>query len=221
MTRYAKVIWLAVVLMSIAAIMWAQDIDVPPSEPDAPEQIDKPERTLGVLFSADSILLDVGPYEAGVGMAFFLPEDSWRVSLTSTLSNLSSTIAAELGVARISYTRSGRVAPYWVLSANAGVLTQVAETDADNWTRTTTINGSAGAGFGAEFFVFEFLSIFADYQLIAQVSRQGTRTALAGEITAGEPTWSYTVQTAMGNSSRLGVAIYLDPVIEIEPLWQR
>ena len=177
-----------------------------------------PDRTLGILFSTSSIIMDIGTYGTGAGLAWYQPENAIRAFGSGFASNASSTVTLEAGLARVSYFGHARVSPYSIVSGSAGLLTQKAEIDEENWTRTTTLNATAGLGLGAEFFILDFLSVFADYQLLADVSRVRTSESVAGTVTDGEPTWNYVIQTALGNSSRLGVAIYLEPVIDLEPL---
>ena len=177
-----------------------------------------PERTLGILFSTSNILMDIGTYGTGVGLGWYRPENAIRAFGSGVASNSSSTLTTEAGVARVGYLDQARVSPYWIVSGSAGFLTQKSETGPDNWTRTTTLNATAGMGLGAEVFILDFLSVFADYQLLADVSRAQTRESVGGAVTQGEATWTYVIQTALGNTSRLGLAIYLDPVIDLEPL---
>ena len=217
--RFRSALFMLVLAIGLLVPLAAQDVEAPPeAEADLAEGTEPsaPERTRGLLFSTNNILLDIGTYGTGFGMVLHTQENAIRASLSGFASNSSSTLTMELGGAWVNYVRSARVSPYWVVSGSTGFLTQNSETDPDNWTRDITLLGTVGAGFGAEFFLLEFLSLFAEYQLVANFTRSQTTDSVGGTATPGEAVWTYFVQTELGNSSRLGIAVYLKPVVEIE-----
>ena len=215
--RFRSAPFMLVLAIGLLVPLAAQDVEAPPAaEADLAEGTEPsaPERTRGLLFSTNNILLDIGTYGTGFGMVLHTQENAIRASISGFASNSSSILEMELGGAWVNYVRAARVSPYWIVSGSTGFLTE--KTDPDNWTRDTTLLGTVGAGFGAEFFILEFLSLFAEYQLVANFARSQTTVSVGGTATPGEAVWTYFAQTELGNSSRLGIAVYLKPVIEIE-----
>lgn len=219
MTRQFSRVLLVPALLLVAALAFGQDLDQEiPADPAVEEAPVEAERIRGFLFSADNLLMNIDTFGAGVGYVLRAPDKATRLGLAGFASNASSTISAELIAARLWYLQEDRISPYWLISGSAGMLTQSTVTDDDNWTRDVQLLFSAQAGLGVEFFIFDSLSISAEYVLAADVTRAQTNVNTAGTVTRGDATWTYVVQTDVGNSSRLGIAIYLDPVMEVEPL---
>lgn len=203
------------VLLWCAATAWSQDLgdELLPQESAAGDQTDP--WTMGVLFSADNILLDIGTFGSGVGIIARRPNSAIRGSVSGFFTNSADMRTMELGGAWVSYTRNERISPYWVIAGSAGFLSLRTEIDDQNWTESVDLYGSVGGGFGAEFFLLDFLSVFAEYQLSVDLSREVTTETVAGQSTESDPDWSYTIQTEVGNSSRLGIAVYFKPVVSL------
>ena len=73
-----------------------------------------------------------------------------------------------------------------------------------------------GAVLGAEFFIFEFVSVFAEYSLYAEGTISSTTTNTGGVETKTDPELNYSIDSGMGMDSSLGIVIYLDDVIDLE-----
>ena len=73
-----------------------------------------------------------------------------------------------------------------------------------------------GAVLGVEFFILEFLSIFAEYNLSFNGTISSTSTSVAGNVTKTNPELNFTIDSGIGNNSSLGIVIYLDDVIDLE-----
>ena len=205
----------AICLLLSAALGTPQEIESAIEDmPDAPRENPDTDRTMGVLFSTSDILLEIAAFESGMGVTFWRPGDAVRVFVSGYASNASQVYSAELGSEWVNHIRNGRVSPYWTIGGSVGFTTQTAGVSADNWVRTTSTFASASAGLGVEVFLLEFLSVFAEYEIDAMMTRSQTVESIAGVTVPGTPTWTYAIQTELGNASRLGIAVYLSPVVQ-------
>ena len=82
------------------------------------------------------------------------------------------------------------------------------EIDADNWTQATTVPFTLGGIFGIELFVFEFLSLFVEYNLKLSFAYNINKTSVSGSV-AKDNEFSYNLDLGMGNNSMIGIVIYL------------
>ena len=131
-------------------------------------------------------------------------------------SNSANTASGTIGVTYEKHFRPGRVSPYWGGFINAGFISQKSEIDPDNWTKDTTFPLSTGGVLGVEFFIMDFLSIFAEYSLSFEGNISSTATSTAGSITKTDPVLNYSIDSGIGNNSSIGVVIYMDDVVSIK-----
>lgn len=171
----------------------------------------------GFIFNTSNILLDIESYQAGVGAKVLLNESSaLRILIDGYYTSSSKTFSSAVGLAYESHFRKERVSPYWGGYLEAGFTSQKAEIDSDNWTQNITVPISAGPILGVEFFILEFLSLFAEYNLELTGTITSVSTSTAGVVTKSDPDFSYSIDTGIGNEAKLGIIIYLDDIIQIE-----
>jgi hypothetical protein len=61
---------------------------------------------------------------------------------------------------------------------------------------------------GVELFIFDFLSVFAEYNLAISLAMNIERVSSAGSISAtGE--FAYNMDLGMGNNAKIGIVVYL------------
>jgi hypothetical protein len=63
------------------------------------------------------------------------------------------------------------------------------------------VNFSLGAIAGVEIYVLDFLSVFAEYTLVAVLSN-------ATDLQTSQNTFNYLINTGVGNSAEIGIVIY-------------
>jgi len=171
----------------------------------------------GFIFNTSSILLDLDSYQAGLGTKVLFPNDlALRFLIDGYYSSSVNLFDASLGLALEKHVRPGRVSPYWGGAVKAGIMSKYLEVNPDDWTRDISIPFSAAAILGVEFFVFESVSLFAEYNLIFEASILKRTSSVGGEITSNPAEFSFSVDTGIGNEAMLGIVIYLDNVVVID-----
>jgi len=172
----------------------------------------------GFIFNTNNLLLDIESYQAGVGFKV-LRDNNVALRLLGDIfySYNANTFSATLGVTYEKHFKPGRLSPYWGGFLEAGYMGQKSEgINSDNWTMNNTVPVSLGAVLGAEFFIMEFLSIFAEYSLSIDGLITSTSTSVDGDVTKTDPELNFSIDSGIGNSSSLGIVIYLDDVITFE-----
>lgn len=171
----------------------------------------------GFIFNTDSLLLDIESYQAGAGIKVLLDNNAAVRFLGDVFySNSSNTFSSTLGVTYEKHFKPNRVSPYWGGFIEAGYISQKTETDSDNWTKNVSVPISAGAVLGAEFFILEFLSVFAEYTLSFTGTITTASTSVGGNVTETDPEFNYSIDSGIGNDSKLGIIIYLDDVVTLK-----
>ena len=171
----------------------------------------------GFIFNTDNLFMDIESYQAGVGIKL-LKEDNKALRLLADLfySNSANTLSMTLGVTMENHFHPGRVSPYWGWFVQAGFLSQKSEVDTDNWTRNSSFPVSAGGVLGVEFFILEFLSVFAEYSAVFSGTLTTSSTSTAGVVSKADPEFSFSLDTGIGNESKLGITIYMENIVKIE-----
>ncbi len=171
----------------------------------------------GFIFNTNNLLMDIDSYQAGVGFKT-LHDNNVAIRYLADVFYSSSPEAysGTLGVTYEKHLKTGRVSPYWGGFVEAGYIGQKSETDSDNWIMNNTFPVSVGAVLGVEFFIMEFLSIFAEYSLSFGGLITSTSTSVDGDVTDTDPEITYSVDSGIGNDSSIGIVIYLDNVVTIE-----
>lgn len=161
----------------------------------------------GVIFNASSLLVDVDAYQGGAGLKLGFEKFALRTLLAFGLQDAGgddSSWDLTLGAAAEIPFFTGRVRPYWGGFVDGGISQETTEGE-DATTETQIISGGFGPILGAEVFIFEFLSVFAEYQLAFDLARSTVETD-GNE----DETNSYSLSTELGNAGSLGIVIYLE-----------
>ncbi len=149
---------------------------------------------LGLIFNSSSILLDLESYQAGIGLKIGRDKVSFRGLFDLVLNGASDSFSLNAGAGIQYYLLPGSsVAPYIGGSVGGGYMKQG---DA-----LSLVVLSVGALGGVEVFLFDFLSVFAEYAITADFT-------LSTDIPTSQTTFDYLVDTGMGNKSKLGIVIY-------------
>jgi hypothetical protein len=164
----------------------------------------------GVVFNTDDITLDLESYQGGVGIKWLRRTWGIRSVMDLFYSSESKTFSSILGGTLEYHLATGLVSPYLGAYLSSGVTTQRTEIDDENWTEFLTIPTSAGALFGAEVWVFDFLSAFVEYSLGLELVFDKTTESVGGDRSS-ESEWDYLIGTGLGNEGRIGLVVYFPP----------
>lgn len=177
----------------------------------------KKKNNWGFIFNTSNILFDIESYQAGLGTKVLFHNDvALRFLADFFYSSSTDTISSSLGIAFEKHLRRRRASPYLGGFIEAGIMRQYDEVDADNWTKNISVPLAGGAILGVEFFIAESVSLFAEYNLVFEGSVLTSSNSVGGTVTETDPEFSYTIDTGIGNESKLGIIIYLDDVIQID-----
>jgi hypothetical protein len=200
---------LALVFVGLAAAQEGDATAEAAGDGDAVER----EMTPGFIFNASNLLLDLSEYQGGLGAKFdygdFAVRGLFSFELESTEdAGTSDDFALTLGASVEFPFFRGRVTPYWGGFIDGTYERRSSETSGGDTTETTTFGGSVGPLLGAEVFIFDFLSAFAEYGLALRVARITDEQEISG-TKSEEQTTNYGVTTELGNAGSLGIVIYL------------
>ncbi|MFW5835877.1 MAG: hypothetical protein ACOCVK_00550 [bacterium] len=195
--------WLALVVFIVAGALSAQEAS-PPVDED-------PGFIPGFVFNASNLLLDLDEYQGGFGGKLRFPDFSLRALLAFGYASSNDTINGALGITYEQPFFTGRITPYWGMVAGAGYESERTGSDADNYTATSIITGTAGVVLGAELLLFDFLSLFAEYALAFDVASTIVEQSTGGAV-AEESTLNFAVGTGLGNAASIGIVLYLQPL---------
>jgi hypothetical protein len=150
-------------------------------------------RDIGILFNVPSLLMEIESYQGGLG--FKIGQGSWAyrggVDVMFNSSAHSASVGGNLAVEY--HLISGPVSPYIGAAVSAGFAYQQDV--------TSMIPLSVGAIAGAEVFIFDFLSVYAEYTLAFDAT-------FVQDASSNSWTTSYLLDSRLGNSSRLGIVVY-------------
>jgi hypothetical protein len=148
----------------------------------------------GIIFNTSDILLSLESYQGGIGMKFGWGNIALRGTFDVLYNGSADAFNINGGIGLEYHLFKGPVSPYVGAIVSAGYM----------WQKdvSTEIPVTIGAIAGAEVFIFDFLSFFAEYCLAADL------TWKTDEAT-GDDTFDYLIDTRMGNNSKLGIVIYL------------
>ncbi|NOY09119.1 MAG: hypothetical protein GXP33_09790 [Spirochaetes bacterium] len=172
----------------------------------------------GLIFNTNDLLLDIKSYQAGVGVKIFLGNSTAARFLGDIFyATNANSFSATFGATFEKHFKQGRVSPYWGGFLDAGFISQKSEIiNPDNWTRNISYPISSGGVFGVEFFILDFLSVFAEYNLSFTGTITSSTISVDGEETSTNPELTYSIDSGIGNNSSLGIVIYMDDVITIK-----
>jgi len=168
-------------------------------------------RDIGILFSTNDILFDIEGYQQGLGVKISL--DKWVIRaaadiLLSTGINPSA-FSLSLGGVLERHFLPGPLSVYWGPSLETGVTISTNKFDEDNWTQDMALPLlTVGAVFGVEVYIFEFLSVFVEYQAALALGLNIDRISTAGSMSSDQQ-FTSTLQTDLGNSGMFGIVFYI------------
>lgn len=170
----------------------------------------KPEsgkNDLGFIFNTTNALLDIESYQGGIGMKIGGEKYTYRFLLDLLINTDLSPFSISAGAALEKHFISGPISPYWGGLLEVGYTSLKNEFDEDNWDQSITVPLSLGGILGIELFVFEFLSLFVEYNLKFSFAFNINKSSIAGSVST-EKEYSYNLDLGMGNSSMIGIVIY-------------
>jgi hypothetical protein len=147
----------------------------------------------GLVFSTHDLLLGLESYQAGIGAKFGWENVSLRGIVDFTLNGSSHSLALNVGAVGEYHFIPGPISPYVGALLGGGYMTQ---SDV-----TSTVTFSLGALAGVEVFIWDFLSVFAEYAFQADFSN-------TTDYMTAQTTFDYLISTGMGSSAKLGIVIY-------------
>jgi hypothetical protein len=148
---------------------------------------------LGLIFSTGNILLDLESYQGGLGGKIGWGDLCLRGVFDFLINGASRSFSLNIGATGEYHLAPGPISPYVGGYAQIGYMYQ------DNLLFAFPF--SLGVVAGVEVFIFDFLSIFAEYSLAFDF-------IVTTDLQTSQTTFDYLVDTRMGNGSRLGVVIY-------------
>jgi hypothetical protein len=178
------------------ALLGAIAANAQTNAPSPPQKLSAAQGSydLGLIFNTSSILLDLESYQAGLGLKVGKEKLSLRGLFDLVLNGASDSFSLKAGATIQSYLLPvSSIAPYIGGSVGGGYMRQ------GNATSVWLV--SVGALVGVEVFLFDFLSVFAEYAIAADCT-------LTTDIPSSQTTFDYLVATGMGNNSKLGIVIY-------------
>lgn len=223
MKKIAVLVITVILLFALpGAYVWAQEEDPETQSSSGDEEV-KPNflqvksYTPGIIFNTSNILLDLEEYQSGVGIKLRGEDYSIRGLFSVSYESSNDEFVTNMGITYEKPFFPGRVSPYWGIAGKLGLNLDKDEYDADNWVNTTTVTGNLSAVFGTEVYIFEFLSVFAEYNLGTSVSWAKVVQSSSGTETESTTT-NFSIGTELGNEASLGMVIYLEkrPIEEEE-----
>ena len=148
---------------------------------------------LGLVFSAANLLLGLEGYQAGLGGKIGWGKLSLRVAFDFVLNGSSNSYSINAGATGEYHLAPGPVSPYIGAFAQFGYMYQ--------GNLSSAVPFSLGAVAGVEVFIFDFLSVFAEYTLAFDFT-------VTNDFQTSQTTFDYLVDTRMGNGSKLGIVLY-------------
>jgi hypothetical protein len=220
-----RLVLMVIVLLSVlAGPLWAQDAGSTSAAGDGRDDEtgdatatqsgeDEREFTPGFIFNASNLLLDLSEYQGGVGGKLDFDSFAFRglfsFGLESTeAASETEDVAVTLGVAAEIPFFDGRVSPYWGGFIDGTISRSSTETSGGDTSETQVLAASIGPLLGAEVFILDFLSAFAEYGLAFRLSRTTVESEIGG-TTSEDTTTNYALVTELGNAGSLGIVIYL------------
>ena len=195
-------------ILSFADPVYAQE-----KEPDKDRISRQDSYDMALIFNTTDILLDVGSYQGGIGFKIGRDKLYFRMLFDFFLSNASNAFSISLGNSLEYHFLPGRVSPYFGGYLNLGFTYLKSEISPDTWTKLTSIPFSLGGIFGVEVFIFDFLSIFAEYSLGFNFDILLTEQSFLGAKTKTSEL-NYIFNTGIGNESKIGITIYFIRIMD-------
>jgi hypothetical protein len=178
---------IAVLALGFISIGWAQVVSSSKLTP-ATGQND-----LGLIFNSSNILLGLESYQAGIGGKMAWGNLALRGVVGLGFIGASQAFSVDFGLAIENHFLPGAISPYYGAFARVGYNLQPDV--------LSIIPFSVGAIIGVEVFLFDFLSVFAEYSLAATFTK-------TDDLITDESTLDWIIDAKMGNNSMIGVVVY-------------
>lgn len=196
-------LYLVLLVLSVAPLLPAQPRRV--AEGETPIG----NRDIGILFSTDDILFDLEGYQQGVGVKISAGKWMFRGMIDLLLNTGIDPFSITLGGVFERHLLPGPISVYFGPSIETGLTISTTKIDADNWTQDISLPLlTAGGVFGVEIFVFDFLSIFLEYQAALALGMNIDRISTAGSISSTSE-FTYKFDVGLGNSGKFGIVFYI------------
>ncbi len=147
----------------------------------------------GLIFNSSNILLDLESYQAGLGAKIAWGSMALRGNCDLLFNGSTQSFSVNVGTAFEFHPMTAAISPYIGAFAQVGYMSQPEI--------TTAIPFSGGVIAGVEVFLFDFLSIFAEYAFAADL-------LLTTNLTTETTVFDYIIDTRMGNNSMIGIVLY-------------
>ena len=199
-----RVLIVFLTLLAVTFLTAAQETGEMEGEPEKKEFIP------GLIFNTSNLLLDLNAYQGGAGVKLLYSEHALRFSAGAGYIGADSRLEITAGAVYEKPFYTGRVTPYWGGVLLAGYSREGAENDSDYWEIIQGFEASLGGILGVEFFLMDYLSVFAEYELAAGLAWSQVSRNAGGTLTKNGTT-NFTAATGLGNNASLGVVVYLKP----------
>ncbi len=167
------------------------------------------ERDIGILFSTNDILFDIEGYQQGLGAKISIDKWMLRGMVDILLNTGVNPFSLSLGGVLERHFLPGPLSVYWGPSLETGITISTDKTDEDNWTQNIALPLlTVGRVFGIEVFVFDFLSVFLEYQAALALGLNIDRISTAGSVSSNTE-FTYKFDVGLGNSGMFGIVFYL------------
>jgi hypothetical protein len=164
---------------------------------------------LGIIFNTSDLLLDIQGFQGGVGAKFSLEHWMLRGMADLVLGTEFDPFSLSLGAVWEKHLWPGPVSVYWGPAVETGFTTLLLfKVDEDNWSRDSIVPLSLGCVLGIEFFIFDALSVFVEYQAAFEIGIDWTRVSTAGSVSSTAEL-TYNLDVGMGNNAMFGIVFYL------------
>ena len=169
----------------------------------AEEQQRKEVPPIGIIFNIGNVLEGVESYQGGIGVKYWDGDRSWRFLLDLLYNHEASLFSSSLGVAREYHIYPSRLSPYYGWSVHTGCIYKEDEA----YDRTEIVLPfNASAIFGIEWFLNDYISLFAEYALGMEYSFTSVKSSVLGN----EQNSSFIINTGLGNQQKIGLTIYFN-----------
>ena len=139
--------------------------------------------------------MDLESYQAGVGVKIAWGDFALRGCFDAGYFGATHVFSINTGIAIEQHFIPSAISPYYGAFAQIGYNIQP--------DIMSLVPISVGAIIGVEVFIFDFLSIFAEYALTLSMTLTTDLT-----VPAQSPAFDYVVDTKMGNNSMIGIVVY-------------
>jgi len=164
---------------------------------------------LGVIFNTNDLLLEPESYQGGLGVKIGLDQFMLRAMADIVLNTGFNPFSLSVGAVLEKRLLPGPVSMYWGPSARMGFTFLTNRIDANDWFRSIDweilTTGLVG---GIELFIFDFLSVFAEYNLAVNLGVSFNRVSVAGSVSSSHK-FSYNLDLGLGNSAKFGIVVYI------------